>query len=191
MSLLIILSILGPNKSRGCTDVICCIVYLAFIGFWFAIGAVAFQNGDPTKILLPTDSSGNLCGAGLNIDKPYLMYFDVTKCTSLDGLVTSNLQCPTYQTCVATCPDSYWSYYTNALPIIAAYAQSLALQPNTPFSTIVCADDNINPACIELDAFVCKPQFQSRLDDMVSGDIPPADVLTTFTRLIGKCHIYR
>ena len=179
----------GPNKSRGCTDIICCIVYLGFIGFWFAIGAVAFQNGNPTQLLLPTDSSGNVCGDGLFADKPYLMYFDVTKCTSLDGLITSNLQCPTYQTCVETCPDSYWSYYTNALPIIAAYDVSLTTLPNTPFSTVVCAEDNPLLACVNIDEFVCKPQFTSRLDDMVDGTIPPVDVLATFTRLIGKYQI--
>ena len=115
------LSNLGPYKKRGCTDVLCCVLYLCFIGFWLAIGAVAFQNGNPTQILLPTDTSGNICGDGNKIDQKYLMYFDITKCRNLADLVTGNLQCPTYQMCTGQCPDSYWSYWTNAYPIILAW----------------------------------------------------------------------
>ena len=193
--LVITYPILGPNKSRGCTDVICCIVYLAFIGFWFAIAAVAFKNGNPTQILLPTSSSGELCGDGDAIGTPYLLYFDLTKCTSLDGLVTSNLQCPTYQQCVATCPDEFWSFFTNELPQIAVYDQNIQAGQNIPFADITCGTttgDLLGAGCVDIDAFTCKPQFQSRINDMVSGVIPPAEVLSTFTTLIenGDCAPY-
>jgi hypothetical protein len=50
------------------------------------------------------------------------MYFDVTKCGNIGDLATSNLQCPTYQKCVETCPDEYWSYYSNAFPQILTYS---------------------------------------------------------------------
>ena len=40
----------GLPKSRGCTDIICCVIFLGFIVFWIALAALAFQKGDPYKL---------------------------------------------------------------------------------------------------------------------------------------------
>jgi len=191
----------GPNKSRGCTDIICCIAYLAFIGFWLAIGAVAFQNGNPTHILLPTDSAGNVCGEiGTAVEnKPFMMYFDITKCASLSDVVTSNLQCPTYQKCVETCPDKFWSYYTNMWPAIQAFDLQIGA-PGLPLDGFLgeldeegrCPADCTLGPCICLDDLECKPQFQSKINEIKNGIIPDAEVLSTVNGLIenGDCAPY-
>uniref|UniRef100_A0A8C9WSK5 Choline transporter-like protein n=1 Tax=Scleropages formosus TaxID=113540 RepID=A0A8C9WSK5_SCLFO len=50
------------HLSRGCTDVLCCILFvLALLGY-FVVGIVAWSQGDPRKVIYPTDSSGQFCG---------------------------------------------------------------------------------------------------------------------------------
>ena len=52
----------GPIENRGCTDCLCCIIFVAFIIAWFAIGFYGFANGDPLLLTYPFDSNGNQCG---------------------------------------------------------------------------------------------------------------------------------
>ena len=40
----------GLQKSRGCTDILCCAIYMAFIAFWVFISVTAFQNGNPYQV---------------------------------------------------------------------------------------------------------------------------------------------
>ena len=162
-------------------------LYLAFIGFWLAIGAVAFQNGNPTQILLPTDTSGNICGEGNKIDEKYLMYFDVTKCRNMADFVTGNLQCPTYQMCTDQCPQEYWSYWTNAFPAISAWDLAGRV---VPFSTIICGENNNTPdICVDMDKFICKPQFRPRIEQIIDDTWPQEEILSTLNSMIenGDC----
>lgn len=77
-----------------------------------------FENvnlGDPRQLLHPTDSHGNLCGAGKYIDRPYSYFFDWTKCAHAANIPANLLNgrpfvCPTTQVCVAHCPNTT-SYY--------------------------------------------------------------------------------
>ncbi|CAD5113685.1 DgyrCDS2846 [Dimorphilus gyrociliatus] len=104
----------GPIKDRGCTDIICCLLFIIFV-----LGMVAVSIlGNPKLLLYPTDSDGNLCGyksATRDLsDKPYLFYFDMLACAkvgagiSLSSLVS--LGCPTTQICVEHCPRKAWSW---------------------------------------------------------------------------------
>ena len=72
--------------------------------------AVQFQ------VIYPTDSHGQICGMGNMGDRPYLLFFDLTRC--LNPAVLS-LGCPTPQVCVHECPKDQYSGYA------AAYASSL------------------------------------------------------------------
>ena len=92
----------GPVKKRGCTDILCLLLFLAFIGGWIFVAYLAFSQGDIDKVLHPTDSKGKVCGRGELKDKPYLMFFDLTKCLNL---AVVSLGCPTVQTCVKECPN--------------------------------------------------------------------------------------
>uniref|UniRef100_A0A8C9WTR8 Choline transporter-like protein n=1 Tax=Scleropages formosus TaxID=113540 RepID=A0A8C9WTR8_SCLFO len=87
------------HLSRGCTDVLCCIL--------FVLALLAWSQGDPRKVIYPTDSSGQFCGqAGTRLEKkPFLFYFNIMKCAS--PLVLLEFQCPTTQICVEKCPDRF------------------------------------------------------------------------------------
>uniref|UniRef100_A0A3B5LW13 Choline transporter-like protein n=1 Tax=Xiphophorus couchianus TaxID=32473 RepID=A0A3B5LW13_9TELE len=89
--------------SRGCTDILCCLLFILFLFGYFAVGILAWSQGDPRKVIYPTDSRGQFCGqAGT---KPFLFYFNILKCAS--PLVLLELQCPTPQICVEKCPDRH------------------------------------------------------------------------------------
>ncbi|XP_069697989.1 choline transporter-like 2 isoform X2 [Periplaneta americana] len=92
----------GPLNKRSCTDVICLLLFLAFIGGWVFVGIYAFMYGDPARLVKPTDSTGRRCGLDADVkDKPYLFYFDLTKCAQ--NAITNG--CPTPQVCVKSCPS--------------------------------------------------------------------------------------
>ncbi|XP_071009710.1 choline transporter-like protein 5-B isoform X1 [Oncorhynchus clarkii lewisi] len=117
----------GPIHNRGCTDVVCCVVFVIFILGYIALGTVAWIHGDPRKVVYPTDSHGQFCGqqGTPNANKAILFYFNILQCANPAVLI--NLQCPTTQLCVSKCPDrfatyldmqynyrynkSYWEYY--------------------------------------------------------------------------------
>ncbi|XP_032418483.1 choline transporter-like protein 2 isoform X1 [Xiphophorus hellerii] len=97
----------GPIQNRGCTDILCCLLFILFLFGYFAVGILAWSQGDPRKVIYPTDSRGQFCGqAGTALEKkPFLFYFNILKCAS--PLVLLELQCPTPQICVEKCPDRH------------------------------------------------------------------------------------
>ncbi|CAL8238760.1 unnamed protein product, partial [Lota lota] len=66
-----------------------------------------WSQGDPRKVIYPTDSRGQFCGqAGTPLEKkPLLFYFNILKCAS--PLVLLEFQCPTTQLCVESCPTKH------------------------------------------------------------------------------------
>ncbi|XP_035382364.1 choline transporter-like protein 4 [Electrophorus electricus] len=114
----------GPVSKRSCTDIICCMTFVAAIVSYMLIGILALLYGDPRHVLLPRNSTGMFCGSGVNFDKPNVLYFDVLKCaratTEMDATL-EGLQCPTTQVCVKKCPSEFWklppeAYAPDALP---------------------------------------------------------------------------
>uniref|UniRef100_A0A8C5FH22 Choline transporter-like protein n=1 Tax=Gadus morhua TaxID=8049 RepID=A0A8C5FH22_GADMO len=77
----------------------------------------AWSQGDPRKVIYPTDSRGQFCGqAGTPMEKkPLLFYFNILKCAS--PLVLLELQCPTTQICVETCPKEHLTLLTAKLSL--------------------------------------------------------------------------
>ncbi|RDD45474.1 Choline transporter-like protein 2 [Trichoplax sp. H2] len=94
----------GPIANRGCTDIICCLLFTAYVLGLFVLGVFAFINGNPSRLIYPTDSYGNLCGSGNMADKPYLLFFNIMECTKASGVF--QFQCPTQQICVKSCPTT-------------------------------------------------------------------------------------
>jgi hypothetical protein len=86
----------GPIEDRGCTDVICCLLFLAFWGMTIFIAVVCFRKGDLDRVMRPVDYSGNPCGMNKAKDYPYLMFGKLKSSTSeyLKNTV-----------CVKKCPD--------------------------------------------------------------------------------------
>ncbi|XP_076844718.1 choline transporter-like protein 2 isoform X2 [Brachyhypopomus gauderio] len=113
----------GPIQNRSCTDIICCILFIVAIVGYFAVGILAWSQGDPRKVIYPTDSKGQFCGQiGTPLEnKPFLFYFNILKCAS--PMVLLAFQCPTTQLCVEACPNrsmillnsepiaAEWQYY--------------------------------------------------------------------------------
>ncbi|XP_040891790.1 choline transporter-like protein 2 isoform X2 [Toxotes jaculatrix] len=97
----------GPIHNRGCTDILCCILFILALLGYFAVGILAWSQGDPRKVIYPTDSKGQFCGqAGTKLEKkPLLFYFNILKCAS--PLVLLEFQCPTTQLCVESCPNRH------------------------------------------------------------------------------------
>uniref|UniRef100_W5LVJ3 Choline transporter-like protein n=1 Tax=Lepisosteus oculatus TaxID=7918 RepID=W5LVJ3_LEPOC len=96
---------------RGCTDIICCVLFLAAIVGYMIVGILAWLYGDPRQVLYPRNSTGSFCGVGENKDKPSVLYFNILKCatsTNIMAAALNGLQCPTTQICVATCPNDFW-----------------------------------------------------------------------------------
>ncbi|XP_034747160.1 choline transporter-like protein 4 [Etheostoma cragini] len=124
----------GPIKKRGCTDILCCILFMAVILGYIAVGILAWLFGDPRHVLYPRNSTGWFCGIGPNIGRPNLFYFDILKCaTSVNVMATAlnGFQCPTTQVCVASCPTQFWAVGINAyLPHI---------KPKDIFNQSLCA----------------------------------------------------
>ncbi|XP_015265930.1 PREDICTED: choline transporter-like protein 2, partial [Gekko japonicus] len=100
----------GPIYDRGCTDIICCVLLMVAVVGYVAVGVVAWSQGDPRKVIYPTDSRGQFCGqkGTPNEKKPFLFYFNIMKCASPSVLL--EFQCPTTQICVEKCPDRYLTY---------------------------------------------------------------------------------
>jgi len=191
----------GLPKNRGCTDIICCVLFLGFIAFWIALSALAFQNGDPYKLIRPTDSNGNVCGVGDKVDETTLLYFDITKCASAADLASSNFQCPTYAMCVEQCPDEYFSYFTNVLPSIgiAFGAMNLASGAGTSLGDYRCGQTigDANPTgCIDDSKIICKPQVSARWETIYATTDASQqnilDVTAEITSLFvdGECALF-
>lgn len=86
---------------------------MAFIAAWVAIAAYAYKNGDPQRLILPTDSMNRKCGVDSSVlSKPYLVFLDLTKCVDLTVPLNG---CPTTQVCVEECPQENFllSLYTD------------------------------------------------------------------------------
>ncbi|KAL7825768.1 hypothetical protein SRHO_G00335060 [Serrasalmus rhombeus] len=97
----------GPIHNRSCTDVLCCLLFILALLAYFAVGLLAWSQGDPRKVIYPTDSRGQFCGqVGTPLEKkPLLFYFNIMKCAS--PLVLLEFQCPTTQICVEKCPERF------------------------------------------------------------------------------------
>uniref|UniRef100_H2YS22 Choline transporter-like protein n=1 Tax=Ciona savignyi TaxID=51511 RepID=H2YS22_CIOSA len=110
----------GPIKKRGCTDILCCLLFFVFILGYIVIGLFAWLNGDPrlrflsngTTIVVKCYLKHSL------LNKNNLFYFDLTRCASAATLI--NLQCQTTQICVSTCPNTSWTYFPDVAKLEAA-----------------------------------------------------------------------
>ncbi|XP_067468661.1 choline transporter-like protein 4 [Thunnus thynnus] len=100
----------GPINKRGCTDIICCILFMAVILGYIVVGIIAWLYGDPRHVLYARNSTGWFCGIGPNEGRPTLFYFDMIKCATSVNIMASALngfQCPTTQVCVEKCPTDF------------------------------------------------------------------------------------
>uniref|UniRef100_A0A3Q3JFC9 Choline transporter-like protein n=1 Tax=Monopterus albus TaxID=43700 RepID=A0A3Q3JFC9_MONAL len=150
----------GPIKKRGCTDIICCILFMVVILGYIGVGILAWLYGDPRHVLYPRNSTGWFCGIGPNKDQPNVFYLDFLKCATSFNIMASTLnglQCPTTQVCVNSCPSTFWAvqigdYFPGVKPA-NVFSQNLCV-PTIDLATT----DLVSPILSQCVIFVCPPQ---------------------------------
>ncbi|XP_061598182.1 choline transporter-like protein 4 [Cololabis saira] len=159
----------GPIKKRGCTDIICCILFLVVLLGYIFVGILAWLYGDPRHILYPRNSTGWFCGIGPNEGRPNLFYINVIKCaTSVNVMATAlnGFQCPTTQVCVEECPSEFWAVgVTDYIPDV---------KPEAVFNQSLCAP-SLNLSMTEL-----------TVKDIVEKELCPL-FYTPTTPVLGRC----
>lgn len=89
------------EKHRRCTDLLCCLIFVAFIVYMGVETVYGYVNGNIDKLLAPIDGNGQICGFTDTVkDYPYL-YIDDISTASADPLKFFN-----YGVCVKSCPSS-------------------------------------------------------------------------------------
>jgi len=93
----------GLEKQRTCTDVPCCLTFLAGIVALLSVWSMAFAQGDLDRLRLPTDYNGQLCGRGKMKEKPFGFWpspgeYRFFMCTADCSVTTENYQAPLYTT---------------------------------------------------------------------------------------------
>jgi len=90
----------GPVKTRGCTDIICLIIFLAHWVVFVGVTLAGFSDGDPVKLYKPRDFRGDYCGVetqwndGLDLkDQEQLTY--TMNVTETVDLIAKQLVCST------------------------------------------------------------------------------------------------
>ncbi|PIK57291.1 putative choline transporter-like protein 2-like [Apostichopus japonicus] len=177
---------------QSCTDIICLILFILYFIGMIAVGIIAFTSGDPRRLVYPTDSNGTICGIDeIAIDKPFLVYFDLTKCSP------TKLSCDTPQVCVSECPKKYWfpipeAEYLDKLnltvdqigepicldgvdPAMAGFDQEQAIQDNKCAPYVLNSTDVFN-RCLPEFIFRVKPDdaFLGQLISIISDSLESA-----------------
>ena len=84
----------GPLEQRSCTDVLFCLIFLAFLGGVGVVSFFGYQHGQPARLLAPLDADGKFCGLDKGYENhPYLYLLDITQSDILASAV-----------CVKECP---------------------------------------------------------------------------------------
>ncbi|XP_019726407.1 choline transporter-like protein 4 isoform X2 [Hippocampus comes] len=159
----------GPIKKRGCTDIICCVVFMTVLLGYIAVGIVAWLYGDPRQVLYPKNSTGWFCGTGPNINRPALFYLDIVKCATGFNVMAAALngfQCPTTQICVEKCPTDF----TAVSPL--DYAPNV--KPTNVFKQSLCAP-SLNLSHTDM-----------TVKEIVEKELCPFYTIPT-TSVIGRC----
>ncbi|XP_035378946.1 choline transporter-like protein 4 [Electrophorus electricus] len=163
-----------------CADIICCIIFVAAIVTYILIRSLAWLLGDSRHVVLPQNSTGMFCGAGVNVDKPNVLYFDLLKCaratTEMDAIL-EGLQCPTTQVCVKKCPSEFWklppeAYAPNALP--KDFFQQQYCDPRLDLAqTTLSVQDILNQELCPYFYTPSKPELGRCLPSFDWQDVPP------------------
>lgn len=98
-----------PKVPRKCTDVLCLIVFFAFLGVLGFICALAFYAGDWAALVYSQDYTGKRCGIGENSGKPKAFYPRVARdlLEQNDVVTTGSFwELKLYALCVDECPQS-------------------------------------------------------------------------------------
>ena len=106
----------GPtsNENRGCTDILCCLLFIAFIGGCVAVTILGFSQGNPGALIYIYDEEGNPCGkSGDKAENyPYLYLYD-----AIEQLKKKDTAFLNRGICVKQCPINYDTTTLECYPI--------------------------------------------------------------------------
>jgi len=133
----------GPLENRSCTDVLCCLLFIAFVGGMIGVAGYALSKGNPQLIGRGYDADGNLCGFDSVVKNyPYLYwprpistgsYLTKTVCVAAcpTGPTQTSVVCKT-NTAYSTCVDGTTGLTTDS----AKYQDMISpFSPSTRFYT--------------------------------------------------------
>ena len=87
------------EKSRKCTDVLCCLIFLIFNVGMVAATTYGFENGQPGRLIAPIDSDGKMCGFSNGYENfPKLYIDDIVRAAANPTKIFL------YSVCVEKCP---------------------------------------------------------------------------------------
>lgn len=93
----------GPLEQRSCTDVLFCLIFLAFLGGVGIISIFGYQHGKPERLLAPLDADGKFCGLDKGYEgHKYLYLLDITQTDILASAVCVS-KCPVNDTVPVDC----------------------------------------------------------------------------------------
>lgn len=150
----------GPAEDRGCTDILCALIFFAFLVAWIVIFFFGVINGKPGQLLTPFDMFGNGCGYSPSFEgHKNIFFYDFAQ---LDLYAKDPSRDPTllYKNtfCVDKCPESTYSK-----TITLSEAGIKCIDPASNFSTSAvagktCNQFNVYPTTIWLGRF-CAPNI--------------------------------
>lgn len=62
-------------EERSCTDLLCLIIWFAFMGGFGFIAMQGYKKGDPTRLAYPYDPDHRACGHSENVTDYPFIYF--------------------------------------------------------------------------------------------------------------------
>jgi len=119
----------GKMQPRACTDIVCLLIFFAFMGGMGYISNYAVVNGDPARLTHGYNFNGSLCGVDPGFENRSLLYYCPT--VVVQGIPMGlNLKAPV---CVSSCPvDSSMMIQcltqTSVMPQVTGASQTLILQ---------------------------------------------------------------
>jgi len=130
---------------RGCTDVLCLLVFIAFLGAMGHVTHYAVKNGNPKRLTHGFDFGGKLCGVDAGVEaSPFLYYCPNSVVGSIPlGL---NLKAPV---CVSKCPTGDSETVTCLSQTAPAVQPATSVNPN---QTVV-----LTQGVVQMQTYATKP----------------------------------
>jgi len=65
----------GPVPDRGCTDILCCLIFIAFLVGMVGVSGYGLLYGNPQLLATGWDADGNGCGFNETTKDYPLLYY--------------------------------------------------------------------------------------------------------------------
>ena len=88
------------EKNRRCTDILCCLVFVAFNIGMLVAAIYGYVNGNPGKLIAPIDGDGKICGYSAGYEDYPKLYIDDISTAATDPTNVFH-----YSVCVKECPS--------------------------------------------------------------------------------------